>query len=554
MKLHSPGFEQRLLAAWRRARKRRPRINRRFWTRHRSLPFPVSCAMLGALVGALVGAGLASLRAHGWNRPGVEGFAAFALTGLLVLFAPGMQRRVLFPPELGALLWLPIAEEEIFRWAWGRVSEVWVTAFGLLAGLFAVVLLPYESDWASAGLLLALAALASAPLASFMLLPVRRLLIQVFLAMVLVYGSAVFCVPGVEPLLRGLFNQYGPVLNWLHPGGWVVGVWQGWREPAVQPLGLSIALPLFALAAALRYSRRRHRTNFQTSRMLPAIEGAGRFRSRSPSQGSAEPASKLVEPTQARVDFLEAWRAPAAPLASDFVGRLVERRLNVRERLLVSATKGSLPRYLRMSWTLWRLLAGLIAAAFLFRLVSPAGNGFWLLHFGAFYCLLIHLAVASSFPVLQCVAAGLPIGYREVARLRLRIARPALLMSVFPCMAFGAAAAYLYSRPWREGVFAGVKVVLALYAIFPVGTVLAFSAGSDDTQRWRWHSIVTWPAVFGAVLTSFCGLSAIVVGNWPAWPIMLIIAALGSRAFVAWHRLVWARGWIDLAVASRHVS
>jgi hypothetical protein len=382
---------------------------------------------------------------------------------------------------------------------------------------------------------------------AFLLLPVRWPIREISLAMMFVFFSVYCSVPGVEPLLRGFFNEYGPAVSWLHPGGWVLVLWQAWREPAVQPGGWSIVLPLIALAASVRFSRRRHRINFQTIRIL-AAERWGRSRGERLMASDRELATETASREETRAEFLNEWRAHAAPPAEDAVARFVERRLTPRERLLVATLKGAFPRYLRMFWRLCRLFGLLFVAAFAykqFRLPGDAILFFGLIAMGA---AILNMTMISTLRVVPSVAAGLPFGYHEVARLRSRLLLPALMIALPPCAAFGGGAAYLAGEPWRDGVFAAVKLIVLLYASLPLGVTLSFSADTDDTTRWRWHSMITLPGIFAAAIAAVSGLVAVFIHDGLAALILLAIAAVGTRAFSAWHRLVWARGWIDLAV------
>jgi hypothetical protein len=571
MKLHDPAFERRFLALWRVARRDKRKIGRRAWRRFRTTPGWVS----GAAVGFLAGAVLVTVRAHGWSRPGAESFAALALTGLLVLAAPLTRNSVLFPPELRPLLWLPVAEETIFRWAWRRFFRVWLAAAGFFLVFFTEVLLSHIPHALAHGphlvFLLTLALLGAWPATAFLLLPIRWPIAKTFYLLGLLNACAIFSVPLAEPALRDFFNRSGPALNWLHPGGWLTGIWQAWSEPALQPYGWYLLLPLAALTASLSFSRRMHRASYQTGRMLEAGERLVEARAEAASpapvtgeqeeHGSASRGSILLSDPlnqRARAAFLASWRAPDPPLASDAVGRWLERRLTPRERFLVAICKdvlpslrkgeGSMPHYLRRWWNLWKYFAlFFLILCMRSRLQFLPDEVLMMLFLGGPpLVLLVNVPFFSRQPVGTCARAALPLSYGEVARLRARLGRPFYALALLPCATLGGASAWLLNGPWYLGALVGANVVLLLYAISPLGTFLSFSKVSDDTTRWRLHSFITWPAVILMILTLCAGVVGLFTSIWPAWPGLLLLATLGTRAFVAWHRLVWARGWIDV--------
>jgi hypothetical protein len=544
MRLHSSEFEQRLRVrvrpAWRAARKRQ-----RLKTPSRSRGLSTEFARFYFL--SIAAGRFWDLHNHGWAIGARAALLGLFLTWFAVCFYDAEANWS--GPDFAVLYRLPAADDTIFAWGWRRLwrtrwSLLIVIAFSLAVLWLGQTVIVRSDLWKIALVAgLGTAALTVATTVQFPVLRKAKLRI-IFLGLAV---ALIALLPESLPqqLLRDQLIRFGPFLNWLHPGGWIVALWSGWAE---RPPSATIIFSSFLLAALVgltRWSRKRLRSTFDS----------GRHAALPREVLTAEALSEreiLDRPETTRERIRENWGslpetslktrpADADPklhltpetLTCDALGRWFERRCSERERMLMALLCGENLNFGRKWFAACRAVAVAFLIATVLNVARLPTTAFFVMAMGSIMAFL-HV-VLNPLGDAARLAATLPISYREIARLEWRLASLRFAIFFAPVLAFSSGFAFFTPLSWSECLALGAKIAVLTALSRPFFTVWRFSTQESDRTTWR--RLVLLLALAAFIGAALFGVAAIVFG-WTFWP-FLILAAASFQAMLAFHRMTW---------------
>ncbi len=552
MKLHRPEFERTLRKEVRRAVREKPVLKRAARRGRKAKHYSVGL-VLRACLSSLLGLVVWNV-AVGNHHPD----APLALIGLWALAgvffqAHNLQVGLYQASDLSALELLPVATDTVFQWQFQKFlrSSLWllwdlVLGFGSLAftkgsGWSWLAVLPFAGlMW---WLTLSLAAL----------LVLRCMLFPYGVVTLLLQGAGFIVVVGREYvgsfLLAVLDRSAGWIIAVL-PTAWpAIGFKVVHGEAAWFYLGSLV--PTILLALTMRSSIAALRRDYilvetvqtEAPGLVPGDElEAPSFpegQHIAPRRVGTTEIEDIVcerlfgpKPTWKRRGWLEEW---------------LWRWLNERERRLSEFVWPDGPT-ISIPWKkAFRNLAIGMAAAFALGAASPGLRG-WVFGLTVFISgcqtLVVMLNNGAAFrPALLSgvnipTHAGLPVGYRELARLLLKYSAvqvPALLGFLMIC---GSLAAWFLGDPWFLGCHFGAKLGLLLLGLRLAVIVFAFSSGTNDSSRFRLSALALIVLVVALVVAALgCGIAGLFVPvAGAAWLLVLL-------AIFLCYSLVVLYGW-----------
>jgi hypothetical protein len=559
MKLHSPAFEQALRRGINRAVRSSPELKRerRLAKRQRRasrLAWLVYLAYLWF-------AGLAVYAAASKSGHVATGLAVINLLmlGSLHLLAQALWKRLHGSSDNAALVLLPIPRERWFRWQWQKFLRqsllmlfVLLAGFGALAGL--LVFPPWK--WAAAllvalvawAVVLALTAFCTARL-------IRGPLAAITSGLILVGFATLFGRQLVLPVVLRALDQAAPALNLFLPTGWPVSLFQplaaggpGWF--------LLLLVPVGVVLWTIRDSWQRLYDGFHYQEVI-----LPEFADLAPEAAAGNlPADKPVQLGPTAIEEIIQSRTFLAPPAWPQRGRLelwLWRWFSPRERALAEFVFPNgyaiTARWLRIV----KVFAVMMAIALVAGLVSPVPQ-MWTLVIGmvitGFLTLGQMVNHGRAFHLLRFggvnvpMHAGYGIGFTELSRLLTKCALLQLPLLLVFAPAAGVTAALIAGLPPVTGWVFGLKAGGLLFASRFIFATLAFSAGTNDTSRFRFRSILLLATiVLVALLFAGLGGCGLFLQQQPvaAW-LCCLGAVLDAYALVWIYRWFQQHGRFDL--------
>ncbi len=554
MSLRDRRFERAMGARVRAAVRRTPALRREQRRVRSSRRRDISPATLRGLLTVLLAVGLTSLGTHGASLDALLGLLALWCAGFTADAAQRLRFHLYLAPEILVLALQPIPDDAIFSQQWRRFVRRtgWILA-DIAAALIVVCAFAQASfiQWLTVvpcALALWMSVVSIATI--FVRLRPRANFGALSSGLFLLIVSTVvagFYLP--DATARMLDGASGP-LYLLPPFGWICYVV---RQAVLGPeaLPLLILLPVALLAPGLHRARQRLRLHYQLFASEPpsAPDATSPEDASEPLAPDAAPAATPelgTGPMPSRPKFTPeqlavvrtAWQRPARPWGhADFVERWVVRHLSRRERDLAELlTAGN------TDWTLTLRRATILMLASLLAAVTLGPSGHWLCYVGLYFAMttgvpllgppcvglsIVRMA-GSSFPA----CAGLPLGFRETARLLLKIGIIRILALVPIGLTAGAALGELTGHQWTSGLAIALKVVFLLIGWQPIGVALQFSQGTNDTRGSTRRQLKFFVA-FGPIALAMIGLSATAFAVGPSGAALCI----GATGLLGWATL-----------------
>ncbi len=548
MRLHSAAFERNLRRQIRQRLRRSPQLRREYrasrkvrtgvWTRRCSRLF-----WTGLVAACVLGA---------WNatQHAATALAVLNLWSLILALwaAQDLLGYLGGAPDLPALMVLPVADGDIVAWEQRQfVRRSGIVLLDLLAGLIGLTWLLRVALWGwwvavalaalGWGLILALAFHAATWLPRF---PHRALASGlVFLGCGAVATRHLFDNASVTAL-----DHLAPALNRLLPSGWVPSLFElllPGRQWATLALLAPVAIVLGGVGTAVRVLRNRWSLD---ERVAPAAGDMvpGEAREVAPAvETSDAPASPRLGPTA--IEELVGSGAGLQPLAWSQQGWLEARLwqwLEPRERVLAEFAFPNGIALTRPWWRLARLWAGASVVGLLAGRLEPRLE-IAVIGLGLFVTLCQAVArvldTGAAFRAMFSsgvripLHAGFPIGFKELAHLLLKYSAIQVPLLVPFMMASGALVGHLAGFGVVAGVVPGLKAALLLGAGRCGLLALAFSAGTNDTTRFRGRTILLLAVVLGqAGLFLALSITGLVL-SYPAYA-WLCVALAAADAYL----------------------
>ena len=534
-------------AAWREFKRRRQRIKPLVWkgTIYLMLASSQALTLFCLLRGALPArAGWAAL------------FLFFSLCSTIVMMSQVALNRIQH------LQRLPIADRDIFRVVWWDFMFAAVISLPVFWFLFNR-LIPgggRSEIWIQAG---AAVLLASAMVASLCI--VRAWLHADAWAPGVARGAFFMFMGGWQmtrddgfPLIRDMVDQIAMVLRLGTPPGWVI-TWfieRGHGEAEAARWLAPVAVSLVLAWPAWRQLRDKFvvaEAAPNTPQMTPvqAMQLAQVAQRNELAVPHLHGATAIEESLKAR-EFLTARPG----LAQGWLDRLIWNRLTERERTLLDFMLLVRPRWAQAWLRGLMCAAGGLLVSLALRPSRPDLH--WLaaaLGGGVLGIMALPLTNGLSRAFGVCPVAGgapvtfvgcLPIGYREVFRLELKISLVRTLAALPLVVTFGCLFAWhINASPWLGG-FIALKACLGVLLLRPFMVTLFFSFGTNDSQLSKWRGWVMLGAVLFTAFTSISlGVASVTMAAWWSW-LMLAGVGLLNWGFHCFHRRRYNRMSFDL--------
>ncbi len=544
MRLHSPPFERRARRAVREAVRASPALKSEFQRVHkwgsRNWPPLLLRPMLSVGLGVMV-----------WSmclttRNAMSSMALISLWGFYFVFlhAKGVRSTLYASRDLPALILLPVAEGDVFRWEFQAFlrKTLWLL-FDFAAALLAVAAF---LDWPMGKWLVVIpfAILAWMEIVAIALLGAAffpRVPYELISGMltVLVFGS-IMAENWVGGPLLSFLDRHASEIVVLLPTGWPMAVF-GLLFPDHRYRLLSLLLPIGTLLWTVPSSIARLRAEYryveseQPSLADPMTDQEGE-------DGTEE--RKAVTPGPTEIEDLvlsrQFFRAPELRkkgwLEGLLWGALSSRQRTLTEFVFPDGIELT-PRWLR----LFRNLVVVVALTLVLGALNPVLQE-WTLGVGMFVTFCQALALiwpaGRAFQTLSYgsvqipLSACYPVGFRELSLLLCKcswVQAPLFLLYAVAC---GLLIGVVQGFPAAAAMNLGFKVGGLLLAARWISIPLQFSSATNDTSRIRLRTIVPIGALLGLGL-GFLALGAgslFVPETWVAW-LLWFLALVDSYVF-----------------------
>jgi hypothetical protein len=546
VKLHSPVFERRLRRGVRQAVRSSPELRKE--ARRSSAPKHYG---LGILVrpGLVVLLAVAVWRISEQTQKPAAALAAISLWMFIWLCVRVQSTLVSLysDPDLAAFSSLPVTPDRIFCWQRQKILKASVMSLvDLLAALGAFARFHdfNASKWVMTLAIALLSWLAFLSLTFLCAARWPRLPYGIVPATSMVAGLV--CLFGREYIgkhLLALVQSNAFELNLLLPVGWPLSLGRLLVADG-QWLTLLLLIPIGGIIWTMKGSLARLRENYEFVELTideppDVIPGEGAIE---PTEANGRPAAPHHLGVAAIEEIVRSRQFFAGPKWYEH-GRF-EKMLwgwfSPRERAL---SEFVFPNGFGIT-TPWRklfrnLFLAVLAASGL-GLVSPVLR-LWVLGFGLFvtFCQALAqiLGTGLAFQPTQCSGVNIPIyaayaiGFRELARLLFKCTFVQIPLFLAFIVIGATLVAYLAGLPVVQAVILGLKAGGLLLAFRFLTVTFAFSAGTNDTARFRFRTI----ALLGSVVC--LGL------------LFLALGAAGMFVPVA----IWAWVFFGLAVLDAYV-
>jgi hypothetical protein len=569
MKLHSPRFESALRGSLRAAIRASPALKREFREARRFRKHYRAWILIRPAIS--IGFGLLVLRVAQLTHHPATALALVTcwLFAFVFFHAQGLLKTLYGAGDLPALTFLPVAESTIFEWELRKFARG--SLMSMVDGLAAVGLLSWYLGFSPLrwGLAAAVTVLAWLLLLALGILCAARLPRLPYSGISLLFVGSAFLLFFARDFIGhaalDLLDRFGPQINLLVPTGWAVSQFE-LLLPAPRWSTLALLVPLTAVVLAgqnsLELLRRhygfREPTLPEVPDLLPEVEPEG-------SAGVPERESWRVGRTDIEeiLQSRQFLRPPAWPAAGRFE-RLLWRWLNDREKALVEFV---FPNGFSV-WEPWQKIfrnfaIGCLAAAVM-GFVKGEFRGFVLgatLFVTGCQALPRLLNNGRVFqPVLLGginipIYAGYPCTFRELAQLLMKCTAVQVPLFLPFFLLAGAGLAYLTAFPFASAFLMGLKCVWLFLSARLMLIVFSFSAGTNDTSRITWRSLMF--IIFG-VAGGLCFLALGASGLFVPDPVvasaLCLLASIEALTFCAIYAFFYNRMRFDLMSLPREQS
>lgn len=364
---------------------------------------------------------------------------------------------------------------------------------------------------------------------------------------------------GLKQALLEFLNQYGDAAAGLLPTGWVIGPlhrWLGGESHASDALWLLPAGAVLTLIpAVLRWARTHYR--FRDAVLLdyaaePPADCDAEDREAIAEQQARPAHTGLTEVTE-RILSRE-FLLPASGPDRGWIERLVWRWWTPRERLLAEWDWAGSPPW---TWS-WKTGAMLLAGGIILTLAGRLLGWLWLEAalpaggiLGGLACLPVFTGFAGgrlAIPPLGSLEVSPLIPYPRTSReLLLLLVKASVVRAVAAlplAVGFGALAGHLRDISWLAGADLGLRACVATCAVTPLLVTARIAGGTNDTQRFRFRTLLVVAGHLVGFLSA-CGLLVacfVLPDGW--WFLLAGVAVSWSWAFA--YRFAINRSWFDL--------
>jgi len=549
VKLHSPDFEKKLRRGIKEAvrsspapRKKRGRKRPRQYNLERLLGRPLIAAAVGGAV---------------WHAVDVTGHPPTGLAvmtlwafGWIFLRAQGLLTTLFSANDLFALVLLPIADLEVFRWQvskFCRASLMSLADLVLGLGVLALYVGLPGVKWLA---LAPIAVLAWAlMLAWSMLLAARCPGLPYSLissAFVLAGAAVVVLNQSLGPPVMAFIDRHAVALSLVLPPGWVSSQFLVLTDPRYRP-AIWLLVPACLVLLTARDSLVRLQSGYRPTEAIDdAVSDVVPDEEPSAPIDAAPDTPLRVEPAAIEELILSRrFFAPVSPARRDWFEERLHRWSTAREKALADFAFPDGFAIVAPWARIFRSLAIGIAVAFLLSTLVPS-VGAWMLGlalvvvclqaFGQFFANGTAFEEMSFGGVKVHAYAAYGIGFRELTHFLVKCSLVQLPLVVVCLTGCSLAAARLTQWPAATALRLGLKASAFALALRFLVLVISFSSGTNDTA-----SIRRAAAVLGLALLSGGAFLALAGAAWyvthpVAWlfgPLAVLEAYLFLRVYGA---------------------
>jgi hypothetical protein len=546
VKLHSPAFEKTLRRDVKAKIRSSPELKREYrkakkgFRRHRGIQWfirPIWSGFIGFVVWGII-------KDTGQLAPGL------AIINLVTFFTLGIFAQTLLhtlyrATDLPALAILPVSERTIFYWELQKffkrhgffsmldqaagfmavgISEQFLSTQWVVTGIFAAL------SWL---MLLALTALCAARLPRF---PYQKITSTFILCGFALLVGHKFIGHAVENFIVAA----APVLNLISPTGWVPLVFQA-MLPGGSWLAIALLAPVILAISMIRNSlvllesrlQFKEQTIPQVADVVPRARAGHARRGEDANQTQRLGLTEIEEIIQSR-QFL---------LHEEPKGWFEERLwqwFTSREKTLAEF---SFPKGIQITRPWWLILRNfllMLGIGFTLGMVDMNFE-YWTFGIGLFITLsqgllqmcLMGNAFRGMFNsgVLIPIYAAYPITFRDLSGILFKLSVIQLPLFVLYAMSAGLLIGHLVGLDFISGIIDGLKAGFLIFAGRFVLTIFAFSAGTNDSSRFRLRTIGLIVLVIGGVLLfMLLGSAGLFVPNMLAGWLLCLAAMFDAYA------------------------
>jgi hypothetical protein len=563
VRLHSPAFEKSLRRQVRQTIRSSPELKREF----RAARKVRRRYGFNLLLRPMISFGVGAVAWGAWQKTGhlAAGLAVLTLWGFIFVFmhAQRLISSLYAATDLQAFALLPVRETTVFRWELQRflLGTLW-SLLDLVCGYSALAWragfsLPKWCAVVPLGMWtwIEVIALAVLCVSYFPRLPYALVSGLLTFSLFILVLTRQF----IGPFLLRLLDNSAPTLNLVLPTGWPVSLFQALLVG--NPWNIAVfLLPSVIIVYSLKNSLGRlqaHYTFTETVRPeapdlvpdQPTLASA--FESTHPETPTRLGPTAIEDLIQTGFFLAEpAWRTQG-PFESAFW-----RWCTPRERALAEFVFPTGLAFAKPWRNVFRNLLIAIAVACLAGLLSPELRN-WVLAAGLFVALCQVLACVlgsgRAFQTVHCggvniaLYANYAIGFRELGGFLFKYSLTQFPLVLLFCVAAGMSIFYVAGWPFTLGAVAGFKAAGLLLASRFVFLTFSFSAGTNDTSRFRFSSVLL-VCLAVSLGVGFVGLAAASLlwpselGAWSCWA----AAALEGYIFFRVYGWFYHRNQFDL--------
>lgn len=518
MKLHSPAFERRLRRRIQHTIRRSPELKRQARRGRRSRHYQARSLFRLLLSVIAAGATFSIASKSGHPAPALA-FVGIWLGVIIIYQVLSLAQHLYASPDLPALSLLPLETRTIFRRQLGRYlrHSLW-----LLVDLAAMLgTLMFWLEWpAVKGLVLipavTLAWLITLALVGLALRHCSSLPYGVMATLTYWIGIIILvCHSFVGAPLLALLERSADTLNLLLPTTWPLALLRA-VAPDGSPRELLFLIPSLSLIWTLRHTVRQLAATYEFAEplepeaadVLPHGSGSESTEVNNASGRVGVTAiaeyvatREFLTPATASITgWFEVWwwrwltdhERNLAELAFPETVRITRRWKKIYLHLIIGGVTATALGQINPAFQTWAWLGTILITVFRgFDVFYAKGRAF-----SPLFCSGVNLQLHTVYPV----------GYRELSRVLFKytlVQLPVLLGYLAIC---GGAIAHLTGLGWAMGVIMGCKAALLLAAARGPIIAMAFSAGTNDSSRFRLHAIALI-GMFLSVGAVFAGLA-----------------------------------------------
>jgi hypothetical protein len=496
VKLHSPQFEKALRRGVKREIRRSPVLKKEYRKAKKAVRRHYKATAFFRVIWSILVGVFVWIIVTGTGHP-ASGLAVINLVTFLSLsiFAQHLLATLFRANDLRALALLPIRETAIFHWELQKffLKYAVFSIFDMAAGYIALatclqlsfgqVLIAGVCAALSWVMLLALAALCAARLPR---LPYARITgIFILIGFCLFVGHKF-----IGSAVLGLFDAAAPALNLILPTGWAPSLLQVFL-PGGNPLDAVLIIPMALVIFSIRNSLEllRSRLKFR-EHVAPEVHDLipGAQPDAKPSRAGITAIEDAIQSRQ----FLEQPQ-PAGWLEKNLWQWLTPREKSLMEFAFPGGLVITKPWIKILRNFVLMVLIGFAASFWDYNLQ------FWIYGLGLFITLLQCLAqiwsngaafrVMLNSGIIIPMYAVYPVTFRDLSGTLFKLSIIQLPLFLVYAMASVVLVGHFAGLNFLAGIALGFKIGLLIFATRFIITVLAFSARTNDTAKFRIRTI-----------------------------------------------------------------